>query len=133
MIVTDHELAEFRAEAIGEMTSQVTLWRLGVTAAAGNGFVTDTWTKVATDVPFGFAGNTTTSTTQRTGDVATDAAVRTGKFPHDFEDLADHDLVEITCGESAGKVFKILDSTWKDRATARRVKIVEHPRPAEWI
>lgn len=134
MITTAADLDRFRAEALGRMTSTATIRRRSSTTATVNGFVADVWGTVATMVPFRLGGSrgAGTATRQVVGDVSVTAATRVGHFPYDFTDLADGDLVEIIGGDTAGKVFKIVETTWQDQATARRVQLVEAQRPTEW-
>ena len=52
-----------------------------------------------------------------------------GHFPHTLNTLQDGDFVELLTGEKQRRVLKIVDTVWQDQATARRVRLVEVPRP----
>jgi hypothetical protein len=55
-----------------------------------------------------------------------------GHLPASTTNLADGDLIEVTSGEWAGDVFRIVAAIRYDQKTARRLPIVEEPRPTEW-
>lgn len=46
--------------------------------------------------------------------------------------LHEGDLIEITAGDNTGVVVQIVEATWQDQATARRLPVIEIKRPAEW-
>lgn len=131
------ELPFLRAEALGRMASTVTVRRKtgATTQDEGTGAEVPVWADVYTAAPFRLGGANQGSTGSRVielpgGEAA--VALRTGHFPHDHDDLADGDLIEITAGENAGLVLRIVEATWQDQATARRVQVVEERRPEEW-
>jgi hypothetical protein len=69
----------------------------------------------------------------RVGEVDTAVATRTAKFPAmRVTDLRDDDLVEVYRSDAGLKVYRVLEATWQDQATARRVPVVEVDRPEEW-
>mgnify|MGYP003296445539 CR=1 FL=1 len=68
----------------------------------------------------------------RIGGVTFDQATAVGHMPASLTDLADGDLLDITSGEWAGSVFRVVEAVKGDQHTARRVPIVEVPRPEEW-
>jgi hypothetical protein len=53
--------------------------------------------------------------------------------PADTSGLLDGDLVEMTGGENAGLVLRVLEVAFQDQATARRLPVVEVQRPEEWV
>jgi len=65
------------------------------------------------------------------GGVEAQVAVRVAHFPADA-DLADGDLIDVTTGDGAGLVLRIVEAAWQDQATARRVPVVSTGRPSEW-
>lgn len=47
-------------------------------------------------------------------------------------DWADGDHIEVTAGACEGRVFRVLESTPADQATAHRMDIIETARPTAW-
>jgi hypothetical protein len=128
-------LPELRAEAEARMTSRCTIRRTsGATTTNPDGFEVPAWTDVLIDVPFRLGGSGGASASRRVtiGESEVELAVRVGHFPADTEGLADSDLIEVTEGENAGVVLRIVEASWQDQATARRVPVVEVTRPEEW-
>lgn len=66
------------------------------------------------------------------GETETQLAVRVAHFPAGTSNLADDDLIDVTAGENAGAVYRILEAAWQDQATARRVPVMGTQRPEEW-
>lgn len=119
------------------MASTVTIRRKTGTTVQNEttGLKAPVWTAVYTNIPFRLAGADRGGSTSRTaviGGVTVTVASRTGHLPHDTDDLQDGDLIDITAGENAGKVLHIIEATWQDQATARRVPVYEVQRPSEW-
>lgn len=130
-------LPALRAEALARMTSTATVRRpTGRTVQdEGTGREVRVWDVVHTDVPFQYAGSSNGDGGTRRITVAGSEyqqATGVGKFAHDLTDLADGDHIEITAGEWAETVLSIVEAVKKDQATARRVPVVEVPRPEEW-
>jgi hypothetical protein len=128
-------LPELRAEAEARMTSRCTIRRNdGTTTTDPDGFEVPAWTDVLTDLPFRLGGSTRASNSRRVtiGETEVELAVRVGHFPASTEGLTDGDLIEVTEGENAGVVLRIIEASWQDQATARRVPVVEVTRPQEW-
>lgn len=73
----------------------------------------------------------TSSTPDNTAalDIARSSMV--GHFPHATE-LHDGDLIDVSAGESAGLVFRVVEADQGDQRTACRVRIIQAERPAEW-
>ena len=59
-------------------------------------------------------------------------AVMEAHFPALTKNLRDGDLIEVTSGERAGTVWRIVEASAGDQQTARRVPVVEAQRPSEW-
>jgi len=100
-----------------------------------NGIEVPEWATVEAGVPFRLGGADRGGSGTRTvsvGETDVQLAARVGSFPAATTDLADDDLIEITAGENVGVVLKIVEATWQDQATARRVPVVEEKRPEEW-
>ena len=131
-----HALPLLRTEALARMTSRARVRRKSGQSATVNGYHVTDWVTVVATTPFRLGGATASngaSTTQEIGTVATEAAIRVGHFPHTLNTLQDGDFVELLTGENIGRVFKIVDTVWQDQATARRVRLVEVPRPEGWV
>jgi hypothetical protein len=107
--------------------------RTGTTKDA-DGFDVGVWTVVYTG-PFRLGGANAGSSGTRTvtvGSTELQLAVRTGHFPHDTSGLADGDLIDVTAGENAGLVLRIVEATTADQQTALRLPVVQTQRPKEW-
>lgn len=126
------ELPNLRREAESRMTSRATVRRKvpgGSTDA--DGFPVDGWDVVYASLPFRLGGGQR-SRTRRVGDSEVEVAVRVAHFPASTDTLRDGDLIEATSGENAGLVLQVVEVSWQDQATARRVPVVETQRPTEW-
>lgn len=133
----DAELPFLRVEAEGRMKSTVTIRRKTGQAAQNEttGLEAPVWTAVHTDIPFRLGGADRGGAGSRivtSGGVETTVAVRVGHLPASTADLQDGDLIDITAGENVGVVLHIVEATWQDQATARRVPVYEVARPSEW-
>lgn len=133
----DAALPELRAHALSRMRARVTIRRTtgDTTLDEGTGAEVPVWAVVGTDVPFRLDGASTGDGGSRTvtiGGVEFEQATGIGHLPYDWTALADGDYVEVTGGQWAGTVVKVVKATKKDQATARRVPIQEVSRPAEW-
>jgi transcription antitermination factor NusG len=123
------ELPFLRAEAEARMTSRCTVRRkTGATTVVG-GMKVPVWETVHTDLPLRRTDPGTRGV-EIAGVRYPDATGR-DDFPHDT-DLEDGDHIEVTSGEWAGTVERVIKATKADQATARRVPVVEVPRPSEW-
>ena len=126
------ELPFLRAENTAAMPSRVDIYRkTDDTTTDENGWEIPVWEVVAYDVPFRLVGGDTRKVT--VGGVDFQDATARGDFPWDTFDLADGDLVEVVEGEWADSVFRIVEAVKGDQRTARRVPVVEVPRPEEWL
>lgn len=93
------------------------------------------WADVYTALPMRLAGTIRGQSQSRrtqTAGVEYETAMRTANFPATTSNLQDGDLVDITSGENAGVVLRIVEADWQDQATARRLPVVETLRPEEW-
>lgn len=95
-----------------------------------DGYDVPEWATVHANLPFRLVGGDTRAVT--VGGVTFQEATARADFPWDATDLADGDLLDVTSGEWAGSVFRIVEAVKGDQRTARRVPVVEVPRPEEW-
>ena len=125
------ELPFLRAENTAAMPSRVDIYRkTDDTTTDENGWEIPVWEVVAYDVPFRLVGGDTRKVT--VGGVDFQEATARGDLPWDTADLADDDYLDITAGEWAGSVFRVVEAVKGDQWTARRVPVAEVPRPEEW-
>lgn len=127
-------LGAMRARAESRMASTATIRRRTGTWTTVADRKVPGWQVVESAVPMRLGGADRGASGSRTvatpgGDVET--AVRVASFPHGKR-YADGDFIDITAGENAGLVLRIVDATSKDQATAYRVPVVEERRPEEW-
>lgn len=132
----DAELPFLRAEAEARMTSRATISRkTGQMVEDDTGYESPAWIDVATDVPMrlsGMAANSSPYKTETPGGGTVNYAARVMHFPVAQADLANDDYIEITVGENAGTIWRVIEATWQDQATARRVPVEQVKRPTEW-
>jgi hypothetical protein len=130
-------LAAGRRLAEARMTSRATISRkTGRMVKDDNGYEVPEWIVVATDVPMrlsGMAANSSPYKTETPAGGIVNYAARVLHLPVSQSDLANDDLVEITAGENAGTIWRVIEATWQDQATARRVPAEQVKRPAEWL
>ena len=117
------------------MTSRATVHRTTgrMVQDESNGLEVREWATTYTG-PFRLGGANAGSSGARTeaiGGVEVQTALRTGHFPAGT-DLADGDVVEVTAGENAGTVWRVVEGDWADQQTARRVPLTAEARPEEW-
>lgn len=127
-------LAAGRRAAESRMTSTAVVRRPGGTTTDENGFEVDGWTDVYSG-PFRLGGSTSGPAPVRrvsVGEVELQLAARIAHFPASTTGLKDGDLIEVTGGENAGAVLRIVEASWQDQATALRVPVVEAQRPGGW-
>lgn len=133
-LISDGELADFRALAEGTLESRARVRRKGPLQTV-DGLKVPSWADVLADVPFKLAGPSGSATQYRVvriGDTEVQAAVRVGKFPADTTGIRDADVVEITAGENAGRFVQIVESLGKDQQVALRLPVIEIQRPEGW-
>lgn len=124
------ELPRLRAEATARMTSRANVRRATGDTTQVDGYDVPEWATIHAAIPFRFVGGESRKVT--IGGVDFQEATGRGDFPWDTTDLADGDLVEITVGEWAGTVLRIVEAVKGDQRTARRVPVQETVRPGEW-
>lgn len=132
------ELPFLRAEAEARMVARVDVYRkTGRTAQdEETGREAPEWVKVHSDLPFRLDGGSTGDGGSRgvtVGGVTYEQATAVGHNPADTTDLEDNDFYDITSGEWAGQVYRIVEAVKADQKTASRVPIVEEQRPEEWF
>lgn len=130
-------LARGRAQAESRMTSRVKIRRESgrTTQDEGSGEEVPVWDVVHRNLPFRLGGSSQGGTGTRTvkiGDDEFQQALRVAHVPACTEDLADGDYIEVTAGENVGRVLRIVEATWQDQATARRMPVIEVERPGGW-
>lgn len=116
------------------MTSTALVRRPGASTTDADGFEVDGWTQVYAG-PFRLGGSdagAAGSRNVRVGDVELALAVRIAHFPASTTGLRDGDLIQVTAGENAGAFLRIVEASWQDQATARRVPVVEAQEPEGW-
>lgn len=130
-------LAAGRRAAESRMTSRATIRRLGDPVADPDDPEAQVpgWTVVVADCPGRLAGSPRGGAGSRNvtvGGAEVTLAVREWHMPADSPAPADGDLIEVTEGENAGVVLRVVEASWQDQATARRLPVVEASRPEEW-
>ena len=118
------------------MTSTAAVMRdTGTTTTDANGYSVPVWATVYAEIPFRLGGSNQGGSGTRSVKVGTtdmQLAIRNGHFPAPTDLLRDGDLIEVSAGENASLVLRILEAAWQDQATARRVPVVQIQRPEEW-
>lgn len=117
------------------MKSSVVVMRKTGGKVKVNGYDVPEWAAVHVDLPFRSSGGSSGDGGSRgvtIGGVTFENATGTGHFPAATVDLRDDDLIEVTAGEWAGDVYRIVAAIRYDQKTARRLPIVEAKRPEEW-
>ena len=112
------------------MTSLVNIRRNTGGTSVVDGYEVPDWQTVLTDVPFRLVDGTSHPVV--VGGVTFEEATGRGDMPWDTFDLADGDLLDITEGDWTGTVVRVVKAIKGDQQTARRVPVVEVPRPEEW-
>lgn len=129
-------LGVMRARAEARMESRVTVRRkTGEYVTNADGAQVPEWADIYTDLPARIAAGSTADGGSRgvtIGAATWENATGVASFPHPSDLLADGDLFEVTSGEWPDEVYQIVAAIKYDQQTARRVPIVEYPRPEEW-
>jgi hypothetical protein len=116
------------------MTSTARVRKPGGSTTNADGFEVDGWSDVYTG-PFRLGGANAGGAGSRTvtiGDTEVTLAVRVAHFPADTTGLVDGAVIEVTGGENAGQFLRIVEASWQDQSTARRVPVIEAQRPGGW-
>ena len=124
-----------RAAAEARMTSRCTIRRKTDQTTTVDGFEVPVWDTTYTALPLRLVSESTGTTQSRrveTAGVEYELAMRTAHFPASTSNLRDGDLIDVTAGENAGMVLRIVEADWSDQTTARRVPVVATQRPEEW-
>lgn len=128
-------LEDGRRAAESRMTSDVAVLRkTGAMTTDPDDFEVPEWATVYIG-PFRLGGANAGSSGYRTVTVGAQElqlAVRVGHFPAATSGLADGDLIEVTAGENAGLVLRIVEASAADQQTALRLPVVQTQRPEEW-
>lgn len=95
---------------------------------------TPVWDVIEADLPCRLAGssNATSSRTVTAGDVEAQVSTRELHVPATTKTLRDGDLAEITAGENAGAIYRLIEVDARDQATTLRIPVVAVTRPEEW-
>ena len=128
----DNILASGRRAALARMTSTAAVRRKTGSAMVGD-LLQPTWTTVAT-VPCRLSNpprGASTTTSRTVGDLEIETATRTLSVPVGTPLQAD-DFVQVTVGELAGHVFRVIEATAADQQTALRVPVISTQAPQEW-
>lgn len=129
-------LAAGRRAAESRMTSRVTIHRAGPKQVDPiTGYEEPTWTTPHVDLPFRLDGPGTNDGGSREvsiGGVAIEGATTMGHVPALTRDLEDDDLLEVTSGEWAGTVWRLVRAIGLDQKTARRLPLVDAKNGREW-
>ena len=117
------------------MESRVAVMRKTGGSTEVNGYEVPEWGAVYVDLPFrsdsGGSSDGGSRGVTLVG-VTFEDATGIGHMPASSADLRDDDLLDVHTGEWAGDVWRIVAAVRYDQKTARRVPIVEEPRPQEW-
>lgn len=128
-------LTRGRAIAEARMLSRCVVWRrTGGYITNDDGARVPEWGAVYVDLPVRISGGSSSDGGSRgvtIGSVTFEDATGVGHFPAPSPLLSDGDLFEVTSGEWAGDVYRIVAAIRYDQQTARRLPIVEAQRPAE--
>lgn len=134
-----HEVArilpELRREAESRMTSRATVKRPGGPPVVVDGLEVDGWLTQHADLPGRIAasrGGAGQSRKITVGQTEVQVAVREWHCPASTSGLRDGDVIEVTAGENAGVFLRVVEGSWQDQATARRVPVVEIQQPEGW-
>lgn len=136
---TPAEVAEFRADARARMgaenggaTGNIRRRSPNPVRNPTTGLLGPGWDVVYSELPGRLDGAEQTRTVT-VGGVATEQSVTLLHLPWDTRDLLDGDLYEITDGDWAGNVLRIIETPKRDQKTARRVPVVDEEKPEEWL
>lgn len=126
------ELPFLRQQAESRMTSRATIRRRGAATVVDDARVYS-WTVVAADVPLRIGGQRgpEQSSTDALGAVRVEVDHLAAHLPVGTPLLAG-DLLDVTAGETAPRVLRVISAGRRDQATALRVRVEDEPRPEEW-
>lgn len=124
-----------RAQAESRMLSTCVVRRRTslTTQDEDTGLEVPVWSTVYTGrMRLGGSRDAASTRTEDIGGVEVQRALRIAHFPADTDVLADGDLIDVTSGENAGVVLRVVDAAWADQRTARRYPVESTERPGEW-
>jgi hypothetical protein len=131
----DRIVSRGRVAAEARMTSRCTIRREtgNMVLDADNQQVPE-WEIVYTDLPcrIATAPSASRSRTKSPGEVEIERATPEIHVPASTSGLLDNDHADITAGDNAGDVHRIITASWSDQATARRCPVEAVERPSEW-
>jgi hypothetical protein len=123
-------LARGRTAALARMDSEVIARRKTGSSTIVNGVKVPEWEVVHAALPYRHVPKGSRPVT--IGGAEFSEATARGDVPHDTTDVRDDDHYEITSGEWAGTVVKVIEAVKGDQRTARQLPVKEVPRPSEW-
>lgn len=127
------ELPFLRQQAESRMTSRATIRRRGAATVVDDARVYS-WTVVAADVPLRIStqgGSASPSSTDALGSARVEVDHLAAHLPVGTP-LVAGDLLDVTAGETAPRVLRVISAGRRDQATALRVRVEDEPRPEEW-
>lgn len=131
-------LPQLRAEAEARMTSRCTAKRKDNEAdpvSDAHGFESQPWTVLEVDLPIrvgGYQRGASGSRAVTSGGVEVELATRVAHLPAVTTGLRDGDIIEVTSGENEGLFLRVVEATFQDQATARRLPVLEVAEPEGW-
>lgn len=128
-------LPQLRAEAEARMLSTCTVRRMTgrTTQNESTGEEVPVWDVIYTGpMRLGTSSGNSPTRTETISGVEVQRALNTAHFPVGASGINDGDLVDITAGENAGVVLRVVDAAWADQRTARRYPVESTERPGEW-
>lgn len=117
------------------MTSRCTIKVPGGTTTDADGFEVAGWTLLHEDLPLRVGGSQRGGSGSRSttaGGVEVEVATRVAHLPAETAGLVDGAVIEITAGENVGGFLRVVEASWQDQATARRVPVIETQQPDGW-
>jgi hypothetical protein len=127
--------AEARMGAENGSSTGVLRRKTGQMVKTESGYESPEWEIVADPTPLRLAGTAANSAPYKTETPNVseiNRAARVAHFPVSLTELRNDDYLEITAGENAGTVWRLIEATWQDQATARRIPVEQVDRPSEW-
>lgn len=128
VLTAGQRAAESRMGATNAASDAAVLRFIGLAPPDSEGYEAEEWATVHTG-PMRLAGAERGASTSRTittpgGEVQ--LAVRIAHFPIGTPPFEDGDLIEITAGQNAGTLWRVVEGDRADQQTAYRVPVVAH-------
>lgn len=133
-IISDADLALFRAEAEARMTSTGEIYRRSEQVQMVDGEEISPWIEIKQDLPGRLAGATSgagSATTQSEGRVTIARQQPEWHCPYGTKGLRQNDLLKIVTGEHADTFWRLGAITFGDQQTALRIPIEQTDRPSD--